>query len=67
VHALFVFDEPTGEFQVARGFLTNRRGKPKCEPLLPNAIRDHRELLRKAIVHINKSGGSRLRNPMEVP
>jgi hypothetical protein len=67
VHALFVFDEPNGEFQVARGFLTNRRGKPRWEPLLPSTIKDHRELLRKAISDINRAGSSRIRNPMEVP
>jgi hypothetical protein len=67
VHGNFVFDDPTREFQLAKNYLTSQRGTPKCEPLAANTIKDHRELLRKALTRVNRAGGSRLRNPFEVP
>jgi hypothetical protein len=66
VHGHFVFDDPTREFQLAKNYLTARRGTAKCELLTANTVKGHRELLRKAIARINRAGGSRLRNPFEV-
>jgi hypothetical protein len=63
VHGLFVFDKPTGEFQLASNFLTHNRSNPKCERLIPETVKTQREVLRKAIARIIRAGGKRIRNP----
>ena len=66
-HALFVFDERTGALELASGFVAGRRGKPKCEPLTVQMVKEKSDVLRKALNQIRCAGAARLRNPMEVP
>ena len=67
VHGLYVFDRETGNFELFSNLLSNRRGKPKCEPLRPKVIVAYREYLRVAIGRILEAGGDRLVAPLSAP
>jgi len=62
-HGLYVFDVATNQFELFTNLLTNRRGKPKCDPLTPSVVEFHREMLREAVARIVIAAGG-LWNPL---
>jgi len=64
-HSLYVFDDATGVFELYSNLLTERRGKPKCEPLKASDVNRHSSALEAAIIKVIEVGGDRLRNPLD--